>query len=235
MFDEFEKEDDSWRPEPPKVAVIAKKAVGYLFAAFVIFIIGFLVIRSITSQPPRAMKNVLWDETLYGAFQTEKAAGTTLKIDRINAPNSFSESNMFSVYTILYTPSVGQLQVTVRYNERLLNYLAEDYPESAELVKAGKDVYTFNLTYRKDDTLHTVSSYESVRDEKGGYTYYRLIFEGITLEGVVDMTVNACYVGRPEMPRESVTVYSSGYPVLPFDYKAPKGANKDVKAHTPAA
>ena len=224
MYSEFEKEDDSWRPEPAKWTVIVKKLFAYVLTALIVFIIGFLVIRSVISQPPKAMKSIVWDDTLFSVYKTEKDAGRELEVNRISAPDSFSDSNMFSVYTILYTPAAKQLQVTVRFNDRIFGYLAEEYPEATALISEGKDAYVFNLTYRKDDALHTVSAYEYVKDTKGGYTYYRLIFDGIELEGVANMTVNACYVGRPNTPRESVTVYSSGFTVLPFDYKKPKSA-----------
>lgn len=226
MYNEFEKDEDNWRPDPPKWTVITKKALSYAFGIFVVAIIGFLVVRMLLSQPPRAMKQAVWNDTLYTAYQTE---GNALKLDQISTPSSFSESSMMSVYTILYCPSVKQLQVTVRFNDRLFDYLAEDYPEVKDMMERGEDLYVFNLTYRANDTLVTVKDHSFVKDEKGGYTYYRLIFENITLEGVANMTVNACYVGRPNTPEESVTIYSTGYGTIPFDYKTPKGVTKGIR------
>ena len=230
MFNEFEKEDDSWRPDPPKWSVITKKVLSYAFGIFVVALIGFLVIRMILSQPPKAMKQAVWDDTLLTAYQTAKDGGEALELNQISTPNSFSESSMFSVYTILYAPDVKQLQMTVRYNNRALNYLVQDYPDAQALIDADAEIYVFNLSYRVNDELKTVNTYKYVKDEKAGYTYYRLIFDGIDLEGVAGMTVNACYVGRPDVPEETITVYSTGYSVIPFDYKKPKSVTKDIKS-----
>ena len=230
MFNEFEKEDDSWRPDPPKWTVITKKVLSYAFGIFVVALIGFLVIRMILSQPPKAMKQAVWDDNLFNAYQTARDGGEALELNQISTPNSFSESSMFSVYTILYAPNAKQLQVTVRYNNRALNYLVQDYPEAQALIDSDAEIYVFNLSYRVNDELKTVNTYKYVKDEKAGYTYYRLIFNGIDLEGVAGMTVNACYVGRPDVPEETVTVYSTGYSVIPFDYKKPKAVTKDIKS-----
>ena len=229
MFNEFENEDDSWRPDPPKWTVITKKVLSYAFSIFVVALIGFLVTRMILSQPPKAMKRAVWDDTLLSAYQTAKAEGRDFELNQISTTNSFSESSMFSVYTILYSPEAKQLQVTVRYNNRALNYLTQDYTEAKSLVESGSEIYVFNLSYTKDDTQHTVDTYKYVKDEKAGYTYYRLIFNGIELDGVAAMTVNACYVGRPTVSEETISVYSTGYAVIPFDFKAPKRVTKNIK------
>lgn len=229
MFNEFEKEDDSWRPDPPKWTVITKKALSYAFGVFAVALIGFLVLRMILSQPPKAMKQAVWDDTLFGAYQTAKAENRDFELNQISTPNSFSESSMFSVYTILYSPEAKQLQLTVRYNNRALNYLTQDYPEAKALVESGSEIYVFNLSYTKNDSQHTLDTYKYVKDEKAGYTYYRLIFNGVELDGVAAMTVNACYVGRPTVSEEAMSVYSAGYSVIPFDFKAPKGVTRDIK------
>lgn len=226
MFNEFENEPDSWRPDPPKWTVIVKKTISYALALFVIVTIGFLVFRSILSQPPKAMKEVVWDDDLIAAYNSAKAEGKELEINQISTPNSFSESSMFSVYTIVYIPSLEQLQITLRYNDRALNYLYNDYPEAKAL---GKDdeIYKYHLSYKKDDSAYTVSSYRYTKAHKGGYTYRRLIFDGIPFEGVAGMTLGISYIGLPSVTRESILIYNGGYTVFPFNYKTPK-ATKNI-------
>ena len=230
MFNEFEKEDDSWRPDPPKWTVIVKKAVGYAFSALVIGIIAFLVIRMIMSKPPKDMKELVWNDTLISAYTVAANEGRELEIKQISSTNSFSEDSMFSVYTILYVPEIKQLQFTIRYNNRALNYLVEDYPEAQAIVDKNSDkdpqndeeIYVFNLTYRKDGQIHTMTDYTSYADSKAGYTYRRLVFENVDLTGIAEIYVNVCYTARPNSPRHTMYVYHDKFAMLDYVYEAPK-------------
>lgn len=230
MFDEFGKEDDSWRPPLPKWWIYTKKALAYGFASLVIFIIGFLVVRMMLSQPPRQMKDIVWNDSLYSSYTESKAKGEKLSVIQISSTDSFSDDNMMSVYTILYVPELKQLQFTVRYNDRILNYLAQDYPEALDLAEAKKELYTFRLRYTVDGQELYSDEYSYVKAHKGGYTYRRLIFENVDLSNssIAAMYVDACYVGAPALARNTMFVYKTSFSQLPYDYSIPKSADKNI-------
>ena len=146
------------------------------------------------------------------------------------------EDGMFSIYTIVYIPQAKQLQFTVRINNRALNYLSEDYPEALEMDKNEQELYTYSLLVRREEEASTVNSYSYTCAERFGYTYRRLIFENIDLEGVTSIKLNVAFAGRPNVVRQTVNIYkSSSFPsvsALPdFSYKEPKKVTENIKTY----
>lgn len=249
MFDEFEKEDDQWRPEGSRVVKIIKNSIKWTIAALAIAFIGFLVLRMITSDPPSSMEKVVWNDKLLSAYNTAKAENRELEVLQIPSSDSFSEKptvdgvaagetygedGMFSIYTIVYIPEAKQLQFTVRINDRALNYLSEDYPEAVQMDKDGKELYSFSLTVRKEEEVSTVSEYSYTCAHRFGYTYRRLIFDNVELEGTTSVKLNVAFAGKPNVTRQIVNVYSSAsFPSvksLPdFSYKAPDKVTEGIK------
>lgn len=234
MFNEFEKEDDQWRPDEPKAWTVTKKVISLAFGIFVFAFIGFLLVRMFLSNPPKAMKKPVWDDTLLAAYNEARDGGEELKIVQIPTSNAFSEDSKFSVYTVTYAPSVKQLQFTVRYNDRVLNYLVQDYPEAKKLIDGGKEeIYVYSLTVTRGDAVETVNTYKYTKFSRGGYTYRRLIFDNIDLEGVSSVYVGAAYSGKPAVIRHTVCVYeNSTYKLVSqmplFSYSKPKGKTKNI-------
>lgn len=231
MFDEFGKEDDQWRPDEAKAVKIIKKVLAWGFTAFAFLFIGFLVLRMFMSNPPSKMERVVWNEPLLAAYNESAAKGEKLEILQIPTSNAFSEEGMFSLYTVTYAPSIKQLQFTVRYNNRIMNYLVKDYPEADKITG---EVYTFSLEVKRGEGTELLTGYTYTAQERFGYTYRRLIFENVELEGVTNATVNVAYVGAPNQVRHSISVYNNtvhkAVNLLPdFSYSKPKGITKEIK------
>jgi hypothetical protein len=155
-------------------------------------------------------------------------------VDGAVAEETYGEDGMFSIYTIVYIPRAKQLQFTVRINDRALNYLAEDYPEAKQMDKNGEELYTYSLSVRREEETATVSYYLYTCDHSFGYTYRRLIFDNIELEGVTSVKLNVAFAGKPNVVRQTVNIYSSAtFPsikALPdFSYKEPNGVTKGIK------
>ena len=234
MFDEWGKEDDQWRPDEPKAWKITKKAIGIAFSTFVFVFIGFLVLRVILSDPPSKMEKPVWDDRLFASYTEAQGNGTGLEMLQIPTSDAFSEDGMFSLYTVTYTPAAKQLQFTVRYNNRVLNYLLQDYPDAQSVIDADGEVYVFSLTVRKDGKEETLTAYSYVGQERFGYTFRRIIFNDIDLEGVSIVTVNAAYVGKPSAIRHTMTAYNYAvhktvYDLPIFSYSKPQGVTDGIK------
>ncbi len=231
MFNEFEKEDDSWRPDEPKVLTIIKKVLKWGFVAFAALFIGFLVLRLILSNPPSSMKKVVWNEKAFDAY---KATDGEFEVLKIPTSDSFSTDGFHTIYETAYIPSINQLQFTVRHNDRALNYIEKDYPEIREAEKNGDELYVYTLTISRADEETTVTGYGYASDDRFDYTYRRLIFEDVDLNGVTSVKLGISTSIRPNVVLQTINVYNSSVyksiKELPnFGYKSPKAPTKNIK------
>lgn len=241
MYNEFEKEEDSWRPPQKKWWVITKKVLGYTVIALALAFIALLIVRMITSKPPKGMTELIWTDEAFEAFTAAKESGSKLAVLQISSSDSFDKgdgdenksddmaSAMTSIYATYYIPSVNEIQFTVRFNDRLVNYLEKDYPEARSMFEDGKELYSFVLTFEYEDEKRQVTDYRFLKDEKAGYTYRRLVFdigEGVEIEKVSTMSVEVYYIGNMADVRHKMFVYKSTFGRLEYGYDTPKAATK---------
>ena len=236
MFNEFEKEDDQWRPPQKKWWVITKKVIRTGIVVLCIAFIGFLILRMCTSQPPDEMTEIVWTDRAVSAYKKGKETGKPLKVMKVSSSDSFDKgdgdddktndvgSAMTSIHATYYIPAVNELQFTVRFNNRLINYLEKDHPEARQLFEDGKEVYKYVITFEYNEEERTVTDYTYTCDEKAGYTYRRLVFflgEDVQIEKVNLMTLEVYYVGDSDSIRHTMYVYKSSYGMLEQEYEAP--------------
>ncbi len=232
MFDEFGKEDDSWRPDEPKYKKVLKKAFSVFFVCFVFGLIALMSVRLIASKPPSSMKKMVFTEITENGYNTY---GDSFTVQHILASDSFNrdgkaEDSMFSVSAITYAPQIGQLQVTLRYNDRALNYLKAEYPD-AENITDG-EYYTFAL---RDNNGVRYTSYSYTKASKTGYTYRRLVFDNVTLTDVSEMKLEVFYVNQESKtnPRHTLYVYRYDFAKNDYDYGKPPSKKPELFTHNP--
>lgn len=217
MFDEFDKEEENWRPPVSKFRRYAFRTFSVLFVAFVFFLIGLMVFRLASSKPPASMKEMVWNETAAAAYGEN---GEGFEVKHILSSDSFSKDGMFSVSMITYSPTINQLQMTVRYNNRVTNYLEQDYPEAGKL-DGNNEKYVFVL---RDDRENVYTGYYYTKTSRFGYTYRHLIFEGVTFEDVNLIELDVYYVNDVDLSedaRHTMKVYRYNYASQPYDPGAP--------------
>ena len=129
MSDKFENTGENSRSRSARCMHYVGKTLSIAVKVLAVALIAFLVIRMFTSKPPASMKKLIWNENLLSVYTSTD--GQT-EILTVVSSDSFSTDRMFSVYSIYYIPEAGQLQFTVRYNNRALNYLEEDFPGAKE-------------------------------------------------------------------------------------------------------
>ncbi len=215
MFDEFGKEDDQWRPEVPKYRRVLFQVFRVLFIGFVFFLIALMVVRLFSSKPPSSMKTMVWNKAAKNAYAE---LGDAFTVERVLSSDSFSDDSMFSVDMITYAKSIGQLQFTVRYNNRVSRYLENDYPGAAAATE-GKETYVFVL---KDNLGNVYTDYSYTKDSRSGYTYRHLIFDNVTTEDVTEIKLHVYYVGDANIEndgRHIMYAYRSDFSRL--EYKLP--------------
>jgi len=227
MFDEFGSEDDQWRPAPPKWRTVLFKTLKISFTVFAFSIIALMFFRLIQSKPPKSMTQLTWNEELVSLYAENTEKGVQTEMKYILSSDSFSDDGMFSVYTIIYIPELQQIQFTVRYNNRTLNYLEQDYPDAKD--QAG-ELYRFLL---RDDHGTKYTEYSYTQDEKMGYTYRRLIFSGVSFTDVSAMYVDVYYAGDFDIEnpaRHTMYVYRYDFAQNKLiDFKPQSEPTKDIK------
>ncbi len=226
MFDEFDKEEENWRPESPKYVKVLKKIPGILFTVFAFSLITLMVVRLMMSKPPKSMEEMVWTE---GLAQIYSESNGKLDVEHILCSDSFSEDRMFSVNAITYCASAEQLQVTLRYNDRSMPYLLEDYPDADK----AEETYRFAL---RTDTDITYTGYSYTSASKMGYTYRHLIFDGVTLADVSSMHLEVYYSGDFDLtqkPRHSMYVFRYDFARSPYEIGEPEVGKYEIKTQLP--
>ena len=222
MYNEFEHEDDNWRPEKNKVRKILEKTFTVGFVVFVFAVIGFMTLRLIWSKPPQSMKTVIWNESAYAAYVSE---GADFKIDYYPSTDSFSEDGMYSISQITYIPSIGQFQATVRYNERALNYLMSDY--GLDALPEG-EIFIFKL---RDNFGNVYTEYQYTTARRSGYGYRHVIFDGVSMNDVTQLTLETYFIedaGEKETARAELYMYRYDYEAQMYFYDQPKSADSNI-------
>jgi len=186
MHNEFEHEDDNWRPEKSKIRSFLEKFLSIGFVVFAFTVIGFMCFRLAQSKPPESMKKMVWTENAVAAYEKDPDG---FKVVHYPSIDSFSEDNMYSINQITYTEGIAQLQATVRYNERALKYMMAD--KGIEELPEG-EIFIFKL---RDNFGKVYTDYSYTADQKSGYGYRHVIFDGVDMNDVNQLDLEIYYIG----------------------------------------
>lgn len=198
------------------------RVVKLSFTVLIFLVCGILIFRMCSAGDPATMQNLMINEPLIKAYEEH---GKDLKLQYQNQSTiTQGEQNRgyFSVTQYVFIPEAQQVQLVFRYNNSTIKSLAKDYglekiPEKSEELFEVTLVTTTDLTpgNREDNldpktlqvTRYTPSA--ATRDDSSNtlYTYYRYVFDGITVAP------------------DTVGVFADVYYVHDVDYeKAPYGA-----------
>ncbi len=139
----------------------------------------------------------------------------------------FTEDGYFSVSKSRHIPSLEQWQFTVRYNHSTLEYMSE---ERGEAMPIEDDHFTFALV---DNEGNVYRDFLYKRETKGRYSYYRLIFEGVSIRKIDDIQIMVYCIDDmegDELPEVSVGKLPLYYSELEREeYKFEKELPRDMK------
>jgi len=190
-----------------------------LFSLLLIGVGAILLWRvSYSTRLPERVDALAPNPTLSAAYG-QHGDGLTMRYQNL-ASITKAEKNYgyFSVVECVFIPEAEQVQIVFRYNNSTIKHLAEDYslpslPQKSEhlfdvtLVKAtdttpenGED----DLDPSTISTERILPSGTPVRDETRLYTYYRYVFDGVTIEDVTDaIYIDVYYVGAIDYSAEA--------------------------------
>ena len=171
-------------------------ALRLLVGVMILSVLGVLFWRIMSSGDPATMTALQPNEKLYAAYQTEGDQLLILHQQHDVIIRDGPAKGYFSVTQSQFIPAAEQLQITFRYNNSTLKYVAADYDKPAPLER-GKDWFDVTVTVAYDLTPdntadNDVNDPASVRferyqpssctkDTKNLYNYERLTFDGLQI------------------------------------------------------
>ena len=161
----------------------------------------FFFFRICSSNDPRAMQRIVWNETTVAAYQQDPAAFEALE----QFPSAYmTVDGSFWITNIVYLPEAKQLQVTVKYNDSTLRKLKEAIGSDYSI---PEEPFVYYLV---DDKGNRYDEHSFISAEKSIYNYRRLVFENIDLTDVSIMYIKMESVdsaGVDGVPRGSLAVW----------------------------
>ncbi len=171
-------------------------ALRILVGAMILSVLGVLLWRIMSSGDPGSMTAMQPNDKLYAAYTENDGDVHILHQQHDIIIRDGPAKGYFSVTQSEFIPAAKQLQITFRYNNSTLKYVAADYDKPAALER-GKDWFDVTVTVAYDLTPENtedndVNDPESVRferyqpsacvkDTKNLYNYERLTFDGIQI------------------------------------------------------
>ena len=203
---------------------IFKKTFVFLLKLLAVLVFALLFWRIFLTGETEFSKTFFWNETAVNEYTENKDNFSVFYYKR---KDNLSNDGKFSASNVYYAPSIGQFQITIRYNNSTLEALAREY--SLEKIPSG-EVFVYTLS---DNLGNTYTEYTTASDKKNMYNYRKVIFDGIDMNATKTETkdgktselkfeelyINVYYAEDVDLskPYSKMTVYDSKYFHEPFD------------------
>ena len=192
---------------------IAKKIISTTVTILIFAVIGALFFRIWSADYcPKSMKHLHFTETLSEKYREAPESFEAFRQDiRIQYDDS-KEGYFFALNTVL-VPSADALQTSVRYNDVLFETLEQEYGFAPDMDKKDMFIYSaFACTGSDGEEGYSGVEYEPseiVYDDFWMYTYAKLCFDDIDLDGVYWVRIDI-YLNNEEKTRlGSLAVYEN--------------------------
>lgn len=187
---------------------IVWKIIKYIvfIAAATAFVTG--IISMTAAKAPAQMKKVLWNDALTETYVRENG-DIRIWYVREYEDNYSSPDGTFYFSRVRYIPDAEQWQVTVGCNDSTVRDLAAKRGISLD---TKKENFSFVL---KDDNGNMYGEYDSIFARRTRHAFRRLIFDGVSKNGVSKLTLCIYYTGDtengtlPEKPLCELKIYDS--------------------------
>ena len=153
---------------------------------------------------------------------------------KIRAPYDDNKNACFFAKGLYLIPDAQTVQVTMRYNDQMLDAVAAKYKLESLEPKEGLFRYTLTVSYNQDEDGTDFRTYDAVYSKESSaflYHYNKLVFEGVDFENAAWMRVDVYLVGEEEA-YGAVTVYEANFEyngeLFPYEMKEEKIAKRDL-------
>lgn len=180
--------------------------------------IGLLVWRIFFSTAiPNDVRYLQANDRLTAAYQAQDGNISFRYQNQASITRAEKNSGYFSVVDCVFIPEAEQVQLVFRYNNSTIQHLAADYalteiPQKSEALFDVTIVRTTDLTPEdKSDNqdpstlaIERIQPTSAVRAETALYTYYRLIFDGVTVQDDTDgVLLDIYYLGDVDYSQQA--------------------------------
>ena len=202
-------------------------ALRILVGVMILSVLGVLLWRIMSSGDPASMTAMQPNDKLYAAYEKEGDDLQILHQQHDIIIRDGPAKGYFSVTQSEFIPAAEQLQITFRYNNSTLKYVASDYGKEAPLER-GKDWFDVTVTVAYDLTPDNTADNDvndpecvrferfrptaCVKDTKNLYNYERLTFDGIQI------VESYAEDGTPIMRKDVLAIYVDIYFNEDIDY-----------------
>ncbi|MBR3894155.1 MAG: hypothetical protein IKJ35_03295 [Clostridia bacterium] len=225
---------------------IVGKVIKTSLALFVLFINAIVIWRVFFSASiPKTIRTLEVNQALAEAYAAHGDALILQNQDQLSLTYAEDNAGYFGIPEYVIIPQANQVQIVFRYNNSTLRHLAEDYGLS-EIPEKSLEwfdvtlVKTTDLTpdNREDDLTPETLSRERIqpssrtRKETSLYTYYRFVFDGVTLEpDTRGILVDVYYLGDLDYDKEAYgTLCLYDDQSVWFDYELTSADKKALRA-----
>lgn len=198
-----------------RIPRIIGRIVKAMAVLLVFSVCGVLLWRVFSSGDPATMSVLTVNEHTYAAYEEHGEELILQYQNQDTITRGEKNAGYFSVTQYVFIPQANQVQLVFRYNNSTIKNLARDYglseiPSKDETLFDVTIVTTKDLTpdnrednYSEDgstpDTLELKRYYPTAvcttRDTTSLYTYYRYVFDGISVEDdIVGVFADVYYV-----------------------------------------
>jgi len=222
------------------------RVVKISLALFVLFINAIVIWRVFFSASiPKSIRALEANQPLAEAYAAHGDDLILQNQDQLSLTYAEDNAGYFGIPEYVIIPQANQVQIVFRYNNSTLRHLAEDY-ELSEIPQKSLEwfdvtlVKTTDLTpdNREDDLNPEMLSRERIqpssrtRAETALYTYYRLVFDGVTLEpDTRGILIDVYYLGDLDYEKEAYgTLCLYDDQAFWFDYELTRADKKALRA-----
>lgn len=182
------------------------KIFKWLGLALVVLVYGLILFRIFIKENPSGAGEFIWTADTVAAYQTE-GAGFTVKSQQIQSYNmvigedengvpiterviynDITSDGCFKISDLIYVPSSGELQVTLRFNRQALNKLKELYALSEN---PTGEIFFFALEGVGGDYI---TDYSYTVTKRFTYEYRRLVFRNVDMSSADLVYLNIYYI-----------------------------------------
>lgn len=191
---------------------VLRRSVKFLLTAVILLLNALIIWRVFFSAKiPKEVRTLIPTESGSAAYLQYGDAIVAQYQDQASITRDEASYGYFSVPQVLFLPQADQVQLVFRYNNSTLKHLQADYQLAEMPDKAGEwfdvtlvktvDLTPENTADNTDPACLSVVRYSpnptlTQRTETSLYTYYRYVFEGVTVEDpTVGVFADVYYVG----------------------------------------
>lgn len=215
---------------------IIGRIVKSLFVLLILAVNAIIVWRILFSDKLPERVDALTPNAALSAAAAQYGDGLILQYqEQATVTKGGRSYGYFGIPEAVFIPEANQVQIVFRYNNSTLKNVARDYglpdtPDKAAhlfdvtLVRTVDLTPTVSADNADPDFLDTVRYFPTeasvVRDTTKLYTYYRYVFEGVTVDaGTVGVFADVYYVGDVNYEKEAygtLCLYDREMPWLPY-------------------